>query len=110
MRIETSFASQLYQAARKLAPESQEAGAADHPGGTGEGQGASFAEALAALSSDFAATLRRGEQAARDGLAGKADVQAVVEALTASELAFETAVAVRDRVVEAYQEILRMPV
>ena len=34
----------------------------------------------------------------------------VVEALAASELAIETAVAVRDRVVEAYQEILRMPV
>jgi len=44
------------------------------------------------------------------GLAGRADPQAVVEALAATELAVQTAVAVRDKVVEAYQEILRMPV
>jgi len=35
---------------------------------------------------------------------------AVVEALAATEMAVQTAVAVRDKVVEAYQEILRMPV
>jgi flagellar hook-basal body complex protein FliE len=34
----------------------------------------------------------------------------MVEALTATELALQTAVAVRDRVVEAYQEVLRMPI
>ena len=110
MQIETSFATQLYQAARKLAPENTEIAGADAAGGAADERGASFAEALAALSSDFAATLRRGEEAARDALAGNGDVQTVVEALTASELALETAVAVRDRVVEAYQEILRMPV
>ena len=38
------------------------------------------------------------------------DPQAVVEALAATEMAVQTAVAVRDKVVEAYQEILRMPV
>jgi flagellar hook-basal body complex protein FliE len=36
--------------------------------------------------------------------------RALVEALAASSLAVETAVTVRDKVVEAYQEILRMPV
>ena len=43
-------------------------------------------------------------------MAGKADPQALVQALAESQLAVETAVTVRDRVVEAYQEILRMPV
>ena len=51
-----------------------------------------------------------GEETVKAGLAGRADPQAVVEALAATELAVQTAVAVRDRVVEAYQEILRMPV
>ncbi|MEL6481991.1 MAG: flagellar hook-basal body complex protein FliE, partial [Pseudomonadota bacterium] len=41
---------------------------------------------------------------------GSGDMQSLVEALTAAEMAVETAVVVRDRVVEAYQEILRMPV
>ena len=33
-----------------------------------------------------------------------------IEALAASEMAVDTVVTVRDKVVEAYQEILRMPV
>jgi flagellar hook-basal body complex protein FliE len=68
--------------------------------------GASFAAAAA----DFMATLKAGEETVKAGLAGRAEPQAVVEALAATELAVQTAVAVRDRVVEAYQEILRMPV
>jgi len=43
-------------------------------------------------------------------MTGKADTQSLVQALAQTELAVETAVAVRDKVVEAYQEILRMPV
>ena len=62
------------------------------------------------LADSFADILRQGEETAKAGLIGKADAHSVVEALAASELAIETAVAVRDKVVEAYQEILRMPV
>ena len=54
--------------------------------------------------------MREGEAKVTAGLTGRADPQAVVEALAATELAVQTAVAVRDKVVEAYQEILRMPV
>ena len=43
-------------------------------------------------------------------MTGSADPHALVEALANTQLAVETAVTVRDRVVEAYQEILRMPV
>ena len=43
-------------------------------------------------------------------MTGGADPQALVQALAQTELAIETAVTVRDKVVEAYQEILRMPV
>lgn len=59
---------------------------------------------------DFARVLAQGEATASAGLTGKADTHAVVQALSASQLAVETVVAVRDKVVEAYQEILRMPV
>ena len=58
----------------------------------------------------FVETLRQGETTARDALTGKADPTALVQALAQTELAVETAVTVRDKVVEAYQEILRMPV
>ena len=51
-----------------------------------------------------------GEETAKAAMSGGADPHSLVEALAASELAVETAVTVRNKVVEAYQEILRMPV
>ena len=62
------------------------------------------------FAAEFVDALREGEAAAEAGLTGKADAHSVVEALAATELAVETAVTVRDKVIEAYQEILRMPV
>lgn len=59
---------------------------------------------------DFAATLSMSEQTAKQAMIGDADPHALVQALAQTELAVETAVSVRNRVVEAYQEILRMPV
>jgi len=59
---------------------------------------------------NFMDTLQSAENVAQAGMLGKADTLSVVQALAATELAVETAVTIRDRVVEAYQEILRMPV
>jgi len=59
---------------------------------------------------DFAQTLAHGEQVAQQAMTGEADPHALVQALAQTELAVETAVTVRNKVVEAYQEILRMPV
>ena len=56
-------------------------------------------------------TLAEGEAQARAAMTSGADPHALITpALAQTELAVETAVTVRDRVVEAYQEILRMPV
>jgi flagellar hook-basal body complex protein FliE len=62
------------------------------------------------LIGEFADTLGKADQTARAAMTGQADPHALVEALAASSSAVETAVTVRDKVVEAYQEILRMPV
>ena len=59
---------------------------------------------------DFAATLAEGEAVASAAMIGDADPHALVTALAQAELVVETAVTVRNKVVEAYQEILRMPV
>jgi flagellar hook-basal body complex protein FliE len=83
-------------------PETQGPGPDAAPGAGQEG--------LAARAAEFVDTLRESERTALKGLAGRAEPQSVVMALAATELAVETAVTVRDRVVEAYQEILRMPV
>ncbi len=65
---------------------------------------------FAQIATDFMQTMQAGEKTAAAGMIGTADAHSVVQALAASELAIETAVTVRDKVVEAYQEILRMPV
>lgn len=53
---------------------------------------------------------RRGEAVATTALTGRAGLQEVVEAVNAAEVTLQTVVAVRDRVIAAYQEILRMPI
>ena len=100
MDIKATLASQLYSQIQAVArPAPQEASPVRTAG-----------QAFHTAAVDFMETLRQSEATVKAGLAGRADPQAVVEALAATELAVQTAVAVRDKVVEAYQEILRMPV
>lgn len=58
----------------------------------------------------LAGAIERSENASIGLMTGAADPHSVVEAIAAAELAIETAVTIRDKVVEAYQELLRMPV
>lgn len=50
------------------------------------------------------------EAASIGGLSGQADVTSVVTAVSKAELALQTTVVIRDRVVQAYQDIMRMPI
>lgn len=59
---------------------------------------------------DFAQIFNQADEAVAALSRGEGSAQAVVEAMAQAELALQTAVTIRDRVVEAYQEILRMPV
>jgi flagellar hook-basal body complex protein FliE len=72
--------------------------------------GPSAIAAAQGVMGDFASTLAQSEKTAQASMIGGADPHALVMALAQTELVVETAVAVRNRVVEAYQEILRMPV
>ncbi|SFJ42632.1 flagellar hook-basal body complex protein FliE [Jannaschia pohangensis] len=58
----------------------------------------------------FTDMLRQAETQATAAVTGGADPHALVTALAEGKLAIDTVVTVRDRVIEAYQEILRMPV
>ena len=42
--------------------------------------------------------------------AGKANIVDVVTAVTETEVAIEALVSVRDKVIQAYEEIMRMPI
>ena len=67
-------------------------------------------EGLAKAATEFAQVFSKAEATAQAMSVGQADPHSVVEALATAEVALETAVTVRDKVVEAYQELLRMPV
>ena len=45
-----------------------------------------------------------------DQVAGKAELVDVVTAISSAEASLETVMAVRDQVISAYQEIMRMPI
>jgi flagellar hook-basal body complex protein FliE len=72
--------------------------------------GSGAGDAAQSIARDFTATLQQAEATAQAAMTGGADPHALVQALAQTELAVEAAVTVRDKVVEAYQEILRMPV
>lgn len=57
-----------------------------------------------------AQTARAADVQAANVAAGRSDIVDVVTAVAESEAAIETLVAVRDRVIAAYEEIMRMPV
>ena len=57
-----------------------------------------------------AETGKAAEAQALAAATGKADIVDVVTAVAESEAALETLVAVRDRVIAAYEDIMRMPI
>jgi len=76
----------------------------------GKAKGASFADFVRVAVSEPIAAVHKGEQMTAAAAAGKADLAEVAMAVTNAEMAIETVTAVRDRVVSAYQEIMRMPI
>jgi flagellar hook-basal body complex protein FliE len=55
-------------------------------------------------------TAGAAEASAMSVAAGQGDIVDVVTAIAAAETQLETVIAVRDQVISAYQEILRMPI
>ena len=62
------------------------------------------------VTTDAIGTLKAGEAASISAMQGKESTRRVVEALMSAEQALQTAVAVRDKVVQAYQEVVRMSI
>ena len=70
----------------------------------------SFAETLKATAASTVDSLKTSEATAMSAMKGEAGIQDVVGATVRAELAVETAVSVRNKLIESYQEIMRMPI
>ena len=85
--------------------------AASSPGAVpAELPGSSFSDFLSGAVKDSISTIRQGEQAATAQVSGKANIVDVVNSVNSAELTLDTVVAVRDKVVAAYQSIMSMPI
>lgn len=62
------------------------------------------------VTTDAIGSLKAGEAASISAIQGKESTRRVVEALMSAQQALQTAVAVRDKVVQAYQEVVRMSI
>ncbi len=76
----------------------------------GESQGTDFASFLTSSLQEVVDTGRASDKMALDLVNGRANVVDMVTAVSQTELAVETLVTVRDRVISAYEEIMRMPI
>ena len=72
--------------------------------------GTTFDDFVRQASSETFDTVRHAERDMTAGLKGQLSTQAVVEATLEMETTVRVAVSVRDKVVQAYQEVLRMPI
>lgn len=93
-----SVAAAAYRAAQAIGGETPAAG------------GSSFGALLEQVSKGALEAGHAADTASAQALAGQGGVTEVVVAVSRAELALQTAVAVRDRVVAAYQDVMRMPI
>lgn len=73
-------------------------------------QGASFGDLLKNATVSSIDTMKAGEAMSARAVTGEASLPEVVQAVNAAELTLQTVVAVRDRLIGAYQELMRMPI
>ena len=78
--------------------------------GKTDGAEGGFGSMVEDLVSGTAQQMRAAEHASAMQVAGKGDLIDVVTAIGAAETALDTMVAVRDRVVSAYTDIMRMQI
>ncbi len=69
-----------------------------------------FSELLSDALSQTNANIQSAEKAGSAVVTGDASLVDVVTSISAAEISLEAAIAVRNRMIEAYQEIMRMPI
>lgn len=75
-----------------------------------EGDGSAFADLVADAARSAVATGHNAESMTAAAVEGKAELTEVVAAVSSAELTLQSVVAIRDRMIQAYQEIIRMPI
>lgn len=104
MAINPADAAAAYRAHATPLPSPSAAGKGDTPAG------GSFLDLVKSGVNEAVDANRAAEKLSIDAIAGRADLTEVVTALSHAEATLNTVVRVRDRMISAYQQILRMPI
>ncbi len=72
--------------------------------------GPSFAELVQEAGKDAVAEGLNSEKVSLQSLTGESGLADIVTAVSSAEATLETVVSVRDRVIQAYQDIIKMPI
>ncbi|MEJ5082613.1 MULTISPECIES: flagellar hook-basal body complex protein FliE [unclassified Ochrobactrum] len=72
--------------------------------------GASFGDVLSQMTDSVGQKLQAAEATSIQGIKGDAPVSDVVNSVMEAERSLQTAIAIRDKIVQAYLEINRMPI
>lgn len=78
--------------------------------GSGGVAGSTFGDILETATRSAIETVKAGEKASAQAIAGKANLVEVTQAVTQARLALDTVVAVRDQMIDAYNRIIQMPI
>ena len=78
--------------------------------GKSEGAGPNFGSILKDVIDAVSAAAQNSDAQAKAVAAGKANMVDVVTAVAETETAFQTLVSVRDKVIAAYEDVLKMPI
>jgi flagellar hook-basal body complex protein FliE len=100
-----SAAANAYASLARIADPSSGLGKA-----LGEAQGPSFGALLKDAIGSVLEAGKASDAQQRAMVAGKANIVDVVTAVSETEVAVEALVSVRDRMIQAYEEIMRMPI
>ena len=101
MAIDPVSAARAYQQAAQATQGAGETGGADSM---------DFGSLVQEAIRQAGASATQAETQALQVAAGQANIVDVVTAIAAAETQLQTVIAVRDQVIQAYQEILRMPI
>lgn len=105
MNVGNVNAVNAYKIAQKMLDDSSSS-TSGASGATGGG----FANLVNQAANKSIDSVRQAEQVAAQGIVGNANLNEVVNAVNSADMALKTIVAVRDKVISAYQDIIKMPI
>jgi flagellar hook-basal body complex protein FliE len=102
-------AASAYATVARIASDPNSLSLARLPGADGAAD-TSFASVLKDAISSVAEMGRKSDAQTRAAATGKANIVDVVTAVSETEVAIDAVVAIRDRVIQAYEDIMKMPI